>query len=861
MIDLVKKIKDFKMSRRSFIGWTSAVAATAAIPVGRGLVAKAEEKISTENGSGGGVWKTAACWHNCGSRCLNKVLVKDGVVIRQKTDDTHEDSPNFPQQRGCLRGRSQRHQVFSADRLKYPMKRKNWKPGGGNKELRGKDEWVRISWDEALEHVASEIKRISGKYGNDSILITGESDANIKNAITAGVGGFSENYGSSSWGAWRWIWEQMGVGEGLIVNSINDRLDLRNSQLIVLWGANPAWSTMGSVTWNYLQAKKAGARFISIDPLYTDSASIFGADWVPIRIGTDDALAFGIMYTLLDEDNPVTNPLVKWDFLNKYTIGFDADHMPEGADPKDNLKDYILGTYDGQPKTPEWASEICGVEPSKIRELAREIGGTDRVALLTGWAPARIANGEGWVQAFSALGMMTGHMGKSGSMTGVSCWEYAGNMGPMLLKAGSKSTTKLENAVTNQINENEMWDAVLEGKFLQRYEGERKVNIQMLYHNYNNVLQTRSNIAKGIEAHKKVEFIVANAYVLTTNAKYADIVLPVATQWETPGAVKGGNREILITWSKIIEPLYESKTDQQIAEALVEKLGKNPKEVFPLSEKQQYFNQLAGSVVVKENGVDYEPLCTITAKDIKEWGVEGVPQQGRIPLQEFIDKGIYQVPRKPGDNFGFIAYKDYIDDPVGNPVSSESGKFEIYCRAVNELSKKAYSEIAPIPKYEPKVHGYESTFEDWKTKKKGKYPYLVTNPHYLRRSHSTLDNVPQLREAWPNPVYISRKDAKEHGIKDGDTVLIYNEFAKSLRPAKVVETIMPGVIALPHGAWVDIDPKTGIDRAGADNLFVPHIPKGLGSSGFNMSRVNIEKWTGKTLEEDVKWKQRIIEYK
>jgi anaerobic dimethyl sulfoxide reductase subunit A len=859
MIDLVNKIKDFKISRRSFIGWTSAVAATAAIPVGRGLVAKAEAQIGIEDSSGEGVWKTAACWHNCGSRCLNKVLVKKGVVVRQKTDDTHEDSPDFPQQRGCLRGRSQRHQVFSADRLKYPMKRKNWKPGGGNKELRGNDEWVRIPWDEALEHVASEIKRISKKYGNESILVTGESDPSIKAAL-AEVGGCSENYGSSSWGAWRWIWEQMGVGEGLIVNSINDRIDLRNSQLIVLWGANPAWSTMGSVTYNYLQAKKAGARFISIDPLYTDSANLFDADWVPIRIGTDDALAFGIMYALLDEDSP-TNPLVKWDFLNKYTIGFDADHMPEGADPKDNLKDYILGTYDGQPKTPEWASEICGVEPSKIRELAREIGGTERVALLTGWAPARIANGEGWVQAFSALGMMTGHMGKSGSMTGVSCWEYAGNMGPMLLKGGAEGLPAYNNPVTNKINENEMWDAVLDGKFLQRYEGERKVNIQMLYHNYNNVLQTRSNITKGIEAHKKVEFIVANAYVLTTNAKYADIVLPVATQWETPGAVKGGNREILITWSKIIEPLYESKTDQEIAIELMKKLGVDPKTAFPISEKQQYFNQLAGSTVVMENGVDYEPLCTITTADIKEWGVEGKPQQGRIPLKEYVDRGIYQVERKPGDNFGFIAYKDFIDDPEGNPVSSESGKFEIYCKAINELSKKAYSEIAPIPKYEPKVHGYESTFEDWKKKKKGKYPFQVTNPHYLRRSHSTLDNVPQLREAWPNPIYINRKDADELGIKDGDTVLFYNEFAKSLRPAKVTETIMPGVLGLPHGAWVDIDPETGIDRAGADNLFVPHIPKGLGSSGFNMARVNIEKWTGKPLEPDVKWAQRVIDYK
>lgn len=858
MLDIMSKINEFKMSRRAFIGWTSAIAVTTAIPVSRGLVAKAENNIGIAETDGEGIWKTAACWHNCGGRCLNKVLIKDGVVIRQKTDDTHKDSPDFPQQRGCLRGRSQRHQVFNADRLKYPMKRKNWEPGGGKKELRGKDQWVRLSWDEALDIVSSETKRIKGKYGNEAIMVTG-GDANIRSALSA-IGGFSACYGSSSWGAWRWIWENMGVGEGLIVNGINDRIDLRNSQLIVLWGANPAWSSMGSVTYNFLQAKKAGARFITIDPLYTDSAHVFDADWVPVRPGTDDALAFGIMYTLLDEDNPATNPLVKWDFLNKYTIGFDEAHMPEGADPKDNFKDYLLGTYDGQPKTPEWAAEICGVEPSKIRELAREIGGTDRVALLTAWAPARIANGEGWVQAFSTLGMMTGQMGGSGKMTGVSCWEYAGNMGPFLLTAGEKGLPSITNPIDNLINENEMWDAVLNGKFLQRYEEERNVNIQFIYHNYENHLQTRSNIAKGIKAHHKVEFVVTNAYALTTNAKYSDIVLPVATQWETAGAVKGGNREILINWSKIIEPLYESKTDQEIAKALLKKLGKDPKEVFPITAEQQYFNQLAGSMVMKENGVDYEPLCTITAQDIKEWGVEGTPQKGRIPLKEFVDTGIYQVPRKPGDNFGFIAYKDFIDNPEANPVSSESGKFEIYCKAINELSKKAYSEIAPIPKYEVKVHGYEATFDDWEAKKKGKYPYQMINPHYLRRSHSTLDNVPQLREAWPNPVYISRKDADEKGIKDGETVLLSNEYAKSLRPAAVVETIMPGVIGLPHGAWVDIDEKTGIDRGGADNLFVPHIPKGLGSSGFNTARVNFEKWKGEPLEEDVKWEQRIIKF-
>lgn len=857
MLDLFKKAKEFKMSRRAFIGWSSALAATAAVPVGRGLVAKAEENIGIEDAGGEGVWKTAACWHNCGSRCLNKVLVKDGVVIRQKTDDTHPDSPDFPQQRGCLRGRAQRKQVFNADRLKYPMKRKNWEPGGGKKELRGQDQWVRISWDEALEIVASEMKRIAEKYGNESLFLSGGPDMG---KVMASIGGYTNHWGSTSWGAWLYAYDKLGVGEGLYVDGINDRMDLRNSQLIILWGVNPAWSTMGSTTYNYYQAKKAGARFINIDPLYTDSASLFDADWVPVRPGTDHALALGIMYALLDEDDPVTNPLVDWEFLKKYTIGFDADSMPEGVDSKENFKDYLLGTYDNQPKTPEWASDICGVKPSRIRELAREIGGTERVAILTGWSAARINDGESWVQAFSTLGMMTGHMGRPGRMTGVSCWEYSGNNGPMLLGSGGAGLPRVSNPVTNNINDNQIWDAVLDGKYMHKGEGERKVNIQFIYHGYNATLQTKSNIGKGIEAHRKVEFIVTNAYALTTNAKYSDVVLPVATQWETPGAVKGGNREILITWSKIIEPLYESKTDQEIAKELLKKLGKDPNEFYPISEKQQYFNQLAGSTVIMENGVDFEPLCTITEQDIKEWGVEGTPQQGRIPLKEFVDTGIYQVPRKPGDNFGAIAYEKFIEDPEANPTHSESGKFEIYCKAIHEESKTAFSEVPPIAKYTPKTHGYESTFEDWETKKQGKYPFQVINPHYLRRSHSTLDNVPWLREAWPNPVYISRIDAEKLGVKDGDTVLMSNEYGKSLRPAKVVETIMPGVIGLPHGAWADIDEDTGIDRAGADNILVGHIATGLGASGYNAARCNVEKWDGEPLEEDVMWEQRIIKF-
>jgi anaerobic selenocysteine-containing dehydrogenase len=98
----------------------------------------------------------AACWHNCGGqRCLLLAYVVDGEVLAVKTDDTHPDTAHTPQMRACARGRAQQGQVFGPGRLRYPMKRRNWEAGGGRRELRGEDEWQRISWDEALDLTAA----------------------------------------------------------------------------------------------------------------------------------------------------------------------------------------------------------------------------------------------------------------------------------------------------------------------------------------------------------------------------------------------------------------------------------------------------------------------------------------------------------------------------------------------------------------------------------------------------------------------------------------------------------------------------------------------------------------------------------
>lgn len=847
------------LSRRSFIKWSSAITAMASLPISHGLQAVPKSSPQSQLTKGKGIWKPVACWHNCGGRCLNKALIVDGVVERQKTDDMYPDTFEAPQQRGCLRGRSQRKQIFGADRLRYPMKRKNWAPGGGDRSLRGRDQWVRISWDEALDLVASEIKRVRNQYGNESIWATG-GGAHYQNML-AKAGGFVSDWGTTSYGAWYEAPNYLGLHEGYSTFGVNDRLDLRKSQLIVLWGVNPAWSSPGNPTWHFLQAKKAGARFISIDPSYTASAELFDAEWLPVNPGSDHALALAIMYTLLEEDNPQTNPLIDWDFLKRCTIGFDRDSMPEGANPDDNFKDYLLGTFTGKPTTPEWASKICGLAPDKIRELARQIGGTNRVALLSGWGVARIHNGEGWVHAFSTLGFMTGHMGRPGKMTGVSCHYASANNGTRLVVDGPTGLPSFANPIKLSINHNELNRVLLEKRFRQRGVGDVDVNIQLIFHTFNATLQTRANILKGIEAYRNnVEFIVTPAYALTTNAKYSDVVLPVTTEWEREGMIlKPSNREVLFVGLNVTKPLYEAKSDQWIASELAKRLDLDPTEIFPISEKQQFYNSLAGATVVTPDGKGQEPLLTITEQDIENWQVNGTPQQGRIPLQQFLEDGKYQIERHEGDNYGFIAYEDFIRDPENYPLQTNSGKFEIYCAQLPEKSKEfGWTVVPPIPKYTAKPKGIEDSYADWETGRKGDYPFQLYNPHYLRRSHSTFDNIPWLREAWPSPVYINATDAHNLDIKHGETVLISSKLGKILRPAYVTETLKPGVVALPHGSWVDLDEKTGIDKAGADNSLSEQVPTGFGTSGWNTELCKVEKWHGEPLSPDMAIPQRII---
>ena len=236
---LEKARRSPQVSRRGFV--KASAAATAALAVA-GLAGCSNKVEPVEDSAADGVqqasltegtWIPAACWHNCGGRCLNKVLVKDGVVVRQKTDDTHEDSVEFPQIRACLRGRSQQQHVFGADRIKYPLKRKHWEPGGGRKELRGIDEWERISWDEAIGYVADELKKVYETYGPTGVLIAGYGTGQNVRLISY-LGGAVAEWDSASHGTYLLNvgslgLPHMGVGPGAVMcTSAKDRLDRKS---------------------------------------------------------------------------------------------------------------------------------------------------------------------------------------------------------------------------------------------------------------------------------------------------------------------------------------------------------------------------------------------------------------------------------------------------------------------------------------------------------------------------------------------------------------------------------------------------------------------------------------------------------
>jgi anaerobic dimethyl sulfoxide reductase subunit A len=216
-----------------------------------------------------------ACSSHCGGRCLLKVHVRDGMITRIETDDGEE-----PQLRACVRCRAYRQRVYDPDRLKFPMRRSG---------ERGEGKFERISWDEALDSIVSQLDRIRNQYGPSAVLFLGGGGDTMSlhysssiDDLLAATGGSTRRWGIPSF--------EGGLYASLAtygtLSSANDFDDLVNSRLIIMWGWNPAITVNETnCTWHLIKAREAGAKIIAVDPRYTDSAAILASQWIPIIPG------------------------------------------------------------------------------------------------------------------------------------------------------------------------------------------------------------------------------------------------------------------------------------------------------------------------------------------------------------------------------------------------------------------------------------------------------------------------------------------------------------------------------------------------------------------------------------------------
>ncbi|EGT4407490.1 dimethylsulfoxide reductase subunit A [Cronobacter sakazakii] len=740
------------------------------------------------------VW--SACTVNCGSRCPLRMHVVNGEIRYVETDNTGgDDYDGLHQVRACLRGRSMRRRVYNPDRLKYPMKRVG---------KRGEGKFVRISWDEALDTIAQGMKRIISEYGNEAIYLnygTGTLGGTMTRSWPPGktllarlmncCGGYLNHYGdySSAQIAAGLSYTYGGWADG------NSPSDIENSKLVVLFGNNPGETRMsgGGVTYYLEQARaKSQARMIVIDPRYTDTAAGREDEWIPIRPGTDAALAAAIAWVLITE-NYVDQP-----FLDNYCVGYDEKTLPPGAPANGHYKAYILGDGpDGTAKTPAWAAPITGIPEARIIKLAREIGEAKPAFIAQGWGPQRHSNGELACRAIAMLPILTGNVGIHGGNSGA-------REGSFSLPFERMPT--LQNPVETSISMFTWTDAIERGPSMTAtadgVRGKEKLDvpIKMIW-NYagNCLINQHSQINRTheiLQDDKKCELIVVIDCHMTASARYADILLPDCTaseQMDFALDASCGNMAYVIFADQAIAPRFECRTIYDITSALAVRMGVGD---------------------------------TFSEGRTQEGWLRHLYAQSRRAIPELPDfdtfrqQGIFKLRDPQGHH---VAYQAFRENPTANPLDTPSGKIEIYSSALADIAAHWQlpegDVIHPLPVYSP---GFEQVSDPLRAQ----YPLQLTGFHYKSRTHSTYGNVDVLQAACRQQVWINPQDAQARGINDGDQVRVWNARGEARIEAKVTPRIMPGVVALGEGAWYQPDAQ-GVDHAGSINVLTTQRPSPL----------------------------------
>jgi anaerobic selenocysteine-containing dehydrogenase len=461
------------------------------------------------------------CAHDCPDMCSLLAHVEDGRVTRIEGDPAQPYTAGF----ACAKVNRDTELVHSPERLATPLRRIGAK---------GEGRFAPIAWDEALDEITSRWKSIIRQSGPLALL--GYCYSSHQGLMNRGLpNGLFHAMGTSRLWAGTVCDSCMDAAWEATVGPIGgaDPESVVESDLVICWGADLFATNVHF--WAKLEAvRKRGAKFVVIDPRRTRSAQ--NADWhIPIRIGTDAALALGIMHVLV-RDN-----LCDRDYIAQHTLGFDR------------VEREVLPRF-----TPDLVAEITGLTSADLERLAAMYGAAKKSLLRLGWGMTRFTYGGQALRSVALLPGITGAYGRygGGAVNGTNA-SFELNYNAVRKPSGP--------AETRTINHNRLGQALLELN---------DPPIRALFIAANNPAVTCPNTTKTRRGLAREDlFTVVHDPFLTVTARYADIVLPASTYLETEDFFRGYGNYYMQYSPRAVPPQGESWSNLKLAQTLAARMG------------------------------------------------------------------------------------------------------------------------------------------------------------------------------------------------------------------------------------------------------------------------------------------------
>ena len=827
------------MKRRNFLKLGAAVSALPLIPSSM----LAADKLTSLKKNGEIL--TAARWG------ILKASVKNGKIVKSAPWKITSKIPNTLQN-------TMADLVYNT-RIKAPMVRKSYlaDPDNPKPELRGLDEWVEVKYEDAIKLVARELKKTREQKGASSVFAGSygwQSTGNVHVSRTLLhrfmnlTGGFTGVTGDYSTGAAQVIMPHVTGSNQVYEQQTSWPVVLESSKIVVFWGLNPistlrvAWTSSDEQGFKYFeQLKNSDKEIIIIDPIKTVSGKYFEgkARWITPRPNTDVAMMLGMAQHLYSQG--------KYDkeFLQNYTVGFEK-FVP-----------YLTGQSDGVAKTPEWASEICGIGADVIKELAIKFY-ENRTMIMAGWGIQRAHHGEQAHWMIVTLCAMLGQIGLAGGGFGFS-YHYANGGAPTCaggviggMNAASVGVVKdgkflglaqdqkqggeaaqawLVNTAKVAFPLARIADALLNpGKTIDANGAKITYpKIDFIYWVGGNPIVHHQDTNTNIKAWRKPRTIVVNEIYWTPTAKMADIVLPTTTQYERNDITMSGDYSNMhiIPMKQVVAKQHGAKDDYQIFTDLCKAYADGLAEAYTDGGKTE-MDWIKEFYEGAASAVNANAALGVQMPSFEQWWEKNEPTE------------FYETP----ESAAYVSFEDFRNDPVLEALGTPSGLIEIYSDTIAAMN---YKDCGAHPMWFEPV--------EWLGMKDKPAKFHLLSLHPLDRLHSQQSNTSNRKRyavADREPVLINTEDAKELGIKQGDLVRVFNARGEILAGANVSSDIMRGVVQIFEGAWYDPNAE-GLCKNGNPNVLTIDLPTSELANG-NISHtalVDIELYKHKA-GEDIK---------